>query len=77
MPKPDKGLCKGCGKEILWMLNENGKREPFDAKVSRVLVYGLIVDSETQKAEEAPCQIDKGHLPHFVTCPKADQFRKR
>ncbi len=60
----DKGVCKGCKKPILWWRNENGKAEPFDARPTRTL--------GVEKHE-----IHKVYLPHFVTCPDRDKFRRK
>lgn len=64
----DHGNCRACSKAILWVRNENGKAEPFDARPCRVLV-----PSEPGVADYR-IRID-GHLPHFVTCPQAGRFK--
>lgn len=73
------GKCRGCGKAILWVKNENGKNEPFDFKHARVLRVdgdpypgmGTFYEGTTKGYE-----IIVAHLPHFVTCPKAGDFHK-
>lgn len=64
----DTGTCKGCAKEIIWFKNENDKAEPFDVRPARVLV-------NTAEGEK-PTTV-KAHLPHFVTCAKAENFKKK
>ena len=78
--------CDGCGAEIVWGVTKNGKRTPLDAKSEKryvtVEVYEPDDDSTGNftfyRAE------DKDHvalvdvfMPHFATCPKAEQFRKK
>ncbi len=81
----DKGICRGCGRDILWIKNENGKPEPFDARTVRVLhvegdkcpggsIFG--VGDAVSPVAGRDCELDSAHLPHFVSCPKADQFRR-
>lgn len=83
----DRSHCKGCGAEILWIKNENGKAEPFDARPARVLnvagdrVPGGATFFVGNKGEpwadpDGKWELNSAHLPHFVTCPKAAQFRK-
>ena len=62
MPK-----CKGCGKEIAWVIMDTGKRMPvdIDSKEKRVCMTG----------------VNRGvvrttYMPHWATCEKADQFKK-
>jgi len=64
--------CKGCGAEILWARNENGKKIPLDAKAP---VYVLTIREDM--GIEARCQrAEKGRafVSHFSTCPKANEF---
>lgn len=64
--------CKGCGAEILWAKNENGKMMPLDAKAP---VYVLTIRNDM--GTEARCQrAEKGRafVSHFATCPKANEF---
>ena len=79
--------CKGCGRSIIWHKNKNGKNEPFDAKPTRVIVdldgpptLSYMEDQRTaglvEYNPEVPGVVVMGHLPHFVTCPNADRFRK-
>jgi len=63
----------------LWIINENGKREPFDVRATRVLVgpgSGFHSLDEPLEGTFAGCFIVPAHLNHFITCAKAQQFRK-
>lgn len=73
--------CKACGTTIAWVKNENGKSEPFDARPCRVMqapgkTYKVFTDEATV-IEPPLTTIVEAHLPHFVTCPQANRFRKK
>jgi len=53
--------CKGCGQPITWVLL-NGKPHPADAKPIMIIYEGKLIS---------------GHISHFATCPRADEFRKQ
>ncbi len=54
--------CKGCGKTIEWIRTPAGKQMPVDPElVTVVLADGRIV---------------RGRVPHWVTCPKAQDFKQ-
>ncbi|MGE5585779.1 MAG: hypothetical protein ACM309_09680 [Bacillota bacterium] len=55
--------CKGCGREIKWLRTEAGKQMPVDPEpVTVVLTDGRVF---------------RGYRPHWATCPKAEQFRRK
>lgn len=58
--------CKGCGAEIIWARNENGKMIPLDAKAP---VY--IIDPDNP---DHCVRSNYAHVSHFATCPKANEF---
>lgn len=60
MPK-----CKGCHRDIKWIRSASGKATPIDPQIATIW-------SETP----AGWRLFKGHVPHFATCPNADEFRK-
>lgn len=83
----NQGVCKGCGAAILWIKNENGRPEPFDAKPTRVLHvegdpqpggsrFGVAATGEKWASPAGEWELDCAHLPHFVTCPVASKFKK-
>jgi len=56
-------VCKKCGVYIEWIKTENGKDMPVDpAEVTIITQDGKTV---------------RGFIPHWVTCPNADDFRKK
>ena len=63
--------CKGCGAAIEYVLLENGKRHPVNARPITVLlrVGAAHGQSEIYRYVSA-------YQSHFATCPQADRFRK-
>ena len=75
---PDSGICKGCGRSIFWIKNENGKAEPFDQSPRRVLARSADAAPQVTALQRASTWVTApAHLPHFITCPNADNFRRR
>lgn len=57
------GVCKGCGKKILWIDTTGGKKMPCDlGKVTIVTGIGATY---------------QGYMPHWDSCPHGDEFRKK
>lgn len=60
--------CRGCQAAMFFITGPSGdKAMPVDV-------------TETTIAVEMPdgsTRLVKGHVPHHITCPKADQFRNR
>ncbi|MBR2507221.1 MAG: hypothetical protein IKB70_10075 [Bacilli bacterium] len=55
--------CKGCGADIIWIETKNNKRMPCDIKETTVItIDGRVVE---------------GYIPHWITCPKANEFRRK
>lgn len=53
--------CKGCGRPIVWVNTKNGRAMPCDdVKQTVVTDDGEVVS---------------GRVPHWATCPAADQFK--
>lgn len=67
--KADPGICSGCKRPILWVTNENGKHEPFDARPVRVIIQ------EDRTVPEWRFQAG-AFISHFITCPQAARFKK-
>jgi len=62
-----KASCKGCGKEIYWGKNPEGKMVPLDPKAP---VYGLVkLQGVTQLVRTSLAMVS-----HFATCPKENDF---
>ena len=56
--------CRGCGAEIVWARTDRGRDIPLDAKPEKrfELSHGHATLMDT-------------YVSHFVTCPKAKEFR--
>ena len=75
-------ICTGCGADIIWCVTERGKAMPVDAEPVPDGNVELRPDGDktwaiVHGAGNRPLGVDALHLSHFVTCPKADQFRRR
>lgn len=78
--------CKACGAPIAWVGTRGGKFMPCDAKVvwfvpsptgSRtfITITGDTVRGEIAAEGQSPVTI--GRVPHWATCPKAGDFRRK
>lgn len=72
--------CNSCGAAILWAITGLGRRMPVDAAPhpdgNLVMVYDAAAGhwrAEVVSTDAAPDL----HRAHFVTCPDADQWRRR
>jgi hypothetical protein len=66
---PGVSKCKKCEARIIWVRTENDKNMPLDAKKVRIAV----LDHDQAVVE----RYVEGHVPHWATCPAADDFRKQ
>ena len=78
--------CKACGVDILFIRSQSGKPIPCNAEQTLYReckgAKGKVV---TPNGEVISCMFDGdpnkatgiGHIPHWATCPKANQFRKK
>ena len=81
----NRGRCRGCGADIVWIRTLGGKSMPCDAKVvtywAKDKAEGKVV---TPNGEVISCEfsgdLEKatgvGYLSHFSTCPTASQFKR-
>lgn len=58
--------CRGCAAPMFFVEGPNGRAMPVDAGPTTVAVQG----------SDGRWRIVKGHVPHHITCPKSDQFRR-
>jgi hypothetical protein len=73
-------ICKGCGATIHWIETENGKIMPVNTGVVTVILNeSRRITLVTEKGETlyAAKPGDKGYVPHWSNCPKANKFRKK
>jgi hypothetical protein len=80
MPK-----CKACGADIDFIRTSKGKRMPVDRNPNPLwapcLGTTVVVRLRTKNAEVIKVQTDgaviaEAWVPHWVTCTRADEFRK-
>lgn len=61
--------CRGCQTKIMFVTKPTGGGlMPVDAAETTIAVPG--------DTPEAPWRLVKGHVPHHITCPNRDDFRK-
>lgn len=61
--------CKGCGREVLFMKDENGKTQILDAVAPTYVVVGP--DRCERTGKDIP---ERVLVSHFATCRQADRF---
>ena len=76
--------CKGCGARVIWLQTANQKMMPCDPHSvgykEREKASGKIL---TQDGRIESCDFTNepgaptGHIPHWATCPKAEEFKRR
>ena len=78
-------VCRGCGAPIRFIGTAGGKSIPVDPDAvlywQRAKAKGKVV---TPNGELISCDFEgdpntptgTGYVPHWATCPKADQFRR-
>lgn len=80
------GKCKGCGREIIWIMTPGVKLMPCDpepvpywkrekAKGKIVTPNGMIISCDLQGNQQTATGL--GYVPHWSTCPVAGQFKRR
>jgi hypothetical protein len=72
--------CRSCPARIVWCVTEAGKRMPVDAEP----VPNGNVELRDQGHQvlavvhgQPPLGVDRLHLSHFATCPRAADHRRR
>lgn len=78
-------FCKKCGAPIVWLRTPRGKMMPADAalRAYRENPQGKNnVVNELGEVIKCDLHFDgpptgMGRLPHWATCPNADEFRRR
>ncbi len=67
--------CKGCGAQIIWAVTEAGKRIPLDETPQKRIILVGHLNVEHGNYNEA--RVVNTYQSHFVTCPKATEFRSK
>lgn len=80
-----RGICRGCGAEILWIQTPGGKSMPCDPEQvtywEKSDAAGKIVTPNGQVIScvfggDPAKAIGIGYVSHFSTCPDAGKFRR-
>lgn len=73
--------CRSCNANIIWARTSSGRPMPVDAEPTRSANVRLRWEGSEVKADVVKVALAFGstgnRLSHFVTCPKADQWRRR
>lgn len=64
--------CRGCGREIVWGQDAEGKRIPLDP---RPPVY-RVFDPPNAGEPHLVARMPNAMVSHFITCPKAAEFSR-
>lgn len=74
------GVCRSCGKPILWLDTPAGAIMPLDAETDGsgnvVIVDGKAVVLKGTLFDEKPVEGAR-FKSHFATCPQSDKWRKK
>lgn len=73
-------VCKKCGQSAKWLETKNGKFmlvNPEAVKLEDCKDGTVLVASSGMLIKKGACfGFDFGFVPHWATCPFADEFRK-
>ena len=76
--------CKGCGAPIIWLPTANGKMMCLDSNpVGYIEKHGARGKIFTRDGRVVSCEFtddpdaETGFFPHFATCPKAAEFKRK
>jgi len=64
-------LCRGCGKQLEWGIDDEGKKIPLDM---RAPIYKLGSYDPDKRAWMLMRMPEGFKVTHFATCPKASEF---
>jgi len=84
--QPNITRCRSCGAPIIWRTTSSGKSMPCDAYPVNIVPnpksknkyldrFGKIIGGDITDA--AGDHTELVHVPHWATCDKPDQFRRR
>lgn len=67
--------CKSCGARVIWARTKNGKPTPLNADpVPDGTMY--VRDGVARHVDLLTPKDTPWYMPHFATCPQADEWRK-
>jgi hypothetical protein len=62
--------CRSCGAPISWAVTKDGKRIPLDPPRQAMVAADHLSDGTPV------VEVHSVFVPHFVTCPDAEKWRK-
>lgn len=79
------GVCKGCGRPIIWIRSALGRSIPCDpeqrvyweqpgGKQKIVTPNGMVVSATLEGTPDTATGV--GYISHWATCPEAASFRR-
>lgn len=84
------GVCRGCGKPVIWIRTKQGRKMPVDAEPVDILLGGgtdtfmradgsVVTGRRIGDAwdDDPDANVVQVFESHFATCPVGGQFRKR
>ena len=66
--------CRSCKAEIIWVETIGGSKVPLDAKAEKRYVDEVLGPAGQTGGKVV---LVDTYLSHFVTCPQADEWRKK
>lgn len=79
--REDEARCAGCGAPVKWRYTPGNKLMPLDAEPVAVPSVGCFVITSSTNCRRWEPLFDSAsevvaYMPHWATCPKADQFKR-
>lgn len=68
--------CRACGAPIYWGLTNSGRKIPLDPAPTPTGNLAFRDDGRVVSDHGFPTTAPR-YVSHFVTCPRADEFRRR
>ncbi len=72
-------ICRGCGKDIIWIKLKSGKSNPVDPEKLHIqdnLVEGKVIVVSSSGDVGQLSKLNEGYISHFATCATVNKFRK-
>jgi hypothetical protein len=66
----ERGKCRSCSADVLWVVTENGTPMPLDFEPVRRFVIDSGVTPMRARQRNT-------YVSHFSTCPQADRWRNK
>jgi len=64
--------CRGCGADIIFARTAQGALMPLNAATTKIATVARVPN---EVITPRVIELVVGHVPHHITCPKADEYR--